>query len=227
MSGYLYCIDNDIIKKLATFDLFDDTFKLFGVQPQQIRILSTAKYKFRKNQKQVKAGKSRKIQDNLTDYGKTLEIVESLPTIDISDISEIDSKVFESLSQIEGIEQGEAILTSYVVHLLQQSTGSEAFILTGDKVFLRALATLNNLGLQTVLNNRIWCLEQLVLMNIKVYGFEAVCNKIEPVRECDVAIKAVFGSGAQSTPNNALATLQSYIDELRAETGSLLHLYSD
>jgi len=224
LPGYLYCIDNDIIKKLATFDLFYETIKCFNIELQQIRTLKTAKYKFRRDWQRSQEGKSRTLQDTFTNYEKTLELVDDL--LSISE-STVDPGLFASLSQVKGIDQGEAILTSYVVHLLQQSAASEAFILTGDKVFLRTLATLEAHDIEAILSNRIWCLEQLILKNIKAYGFDMISRKIVPVRECDATIKAVFGSGAQSTSNNALVTLQSYINALRAETGNLLHPYPD
>jgi len=206
LSGCLYCIDNDIIKKLATFDLFNETVQCFGIEPQQIRILGTAKYKFNQDWAKFKSGKSRKAQDNVTNYEKILELAESLPTILDS---EIDSEVFAALSQDKDIQAGEAILASHIVRVLQQPSPNEAFVLTGDKVFLRTLAMLDIPDIQVSLINRIWCLEQLVLQNVKVYGFEVVCRKIVPVRECDMAIKAVFGSGTQAVPDNALVTLQS------------------
>ncbi|QQE66718.1 UPF0179 protein [Leptolyngbya sp. BL0902] len=45
MAGRIYCIDNDILKKLATFDLFDETVSLFEASAEQVNVLATAKYK--------------------------------------------------------------------------------------------------------------------------------------------------------------------------------------
>jgi len=65
------------------------------------------------------------------------------------------------------------------------------------------------------------------LRDIREYGFEVVRDKIVPVRDCDKACKAVFGSGAQSTEENVLSAIAAYIETLRAETGNLLHEYGD
>lgn len=68
-------------------------------------------------------------------------------------------------------------------------------------------------------------MEQLILKNVEVYGFEAIRDLVVPVRECDTAIMAVFGSGWKSNEENSCATLKSYIEKLRQETGSLLYPY--
>jgi len=106
LPGYLYCIDNDIIKKLATFDLFYETIKCFNIELQQIRILKTAKYKFRRDWQRSQEGKSRTLQDTFTNYEKTLELVDDL--LSISE-STVDPGLFASLSQVKGIDQGEAM----------------------------------------------------------------------------------------------------------------------
>jgi len=70
----IYCIDNDIIQKLATFDLFDETISLFGASNEQINILETAKYKFRSDWKKVKQGRLRNPGYKFVNYERTLEL---------------------------------------------------------------------------------------------------------------------------------------------------------
>jgi hypothetical protein len=221
LSGYIYCIDNDILKKLATFDLFDETVSLFDAIPEQISILPTAKFKFKRDLEKFKNGRSRNSEDQFINYEKTIELAEKLPQI--AD-SSIDQDLFSLLSRFEGIDQGEAILTVYVTQIIQKSE-FQALIFTGDKNYLRALRQVEIPLIKEVFNHRFWCLEQLIYKNINTYGFEAVREKILPVRECDKAIKSVFGSGISSTQQNSIATLKSYIETLRKETGKLLHPY--
>ena len=224
MTVCIYCIDNDIIKKLATFDLFDETISLFDASNEQINILDTAKYKFQGDWNKVKqGGKLKNPGDKFVNYERTIELTEKLPQI--ASIGILDTEFFEQLSTIEGIDQGEAILTSYMIQVLQKEEGSQACIFTGDKNFLRALAKVDLPIIQTNFSHRFWCLEQLIRKGIAHYGFEPTCIKIVPVLECDKAIKAVFGSGMESTPENSLAALNSYIENLRQETGNLLHPY--
>lgn len=220
MSACIYCIDNDIIKKLATFQLFDKTIQLFDASYEQVNILETAKYKFENDWKKFEGGLSRKTEDPVINYKQVLYLTKNLPNILESDI---DQEIFIQLSSIENIDKGEAILTSHAIKLIQKDKSAQIF--TGDKRFIKALAKVNLPIIQESLNHRLWCLEQLVLRNIEADSFETITDLIVPVRECDKAIKNVFGSGLQSTPENSLATLKNYIEECRQEAGNLLNPY--
>jgi hypothetical protein len=223
LTGCLYCIDNDIIKKLATFDLFDETIKLFEASSAEIRVLATAKYKFQGDLAKLEKGKLRQPEIRLVNYQRTIELAKTLPQINQA---EVDSDLFQQLSTFEGIDAGEAVLTTYLAQFLQKGDAVEAFILTGDKRYLKALAQVALPGLQVLFANRFWCLEQLILRNIHEYGFDAVRDKIVPVKGCDNACKAVFGSGDRTTKENVFAAIAVYIKTLRAETGDLLHSYA-
>ena len=220
MSVCIYCIDNDVLKKLITFGLFDRTLDLFNCSYQQVNILETAQYKFEGDWRKFRKGKVRKTENKLIKYKEVLELTRSLPQI--SEPS-FDREIFEQLSSFENIDPGEAILTSHAIALIKKDEDAQIF--TGDKRFLNALAKVDLPEINTYLKHRIWCLEQLVFKNIDYYGFEFVREQIVPVRDCDRAIKAVFGSGDQSSFCNAIPTLKQYIENLRATTGSLLSRY--
>ena len=222
MAGCIYCIDNDILQKLATFDLFDETITLFDASPEQINILPTARFKFQRDWEKLQKGSSRNPEARFINHKKTIELAEKLPQI--AD-AEIDQSLFVQLSEFEGIDKGEAILTIYAAQILRETKPPQAFIFTGDKNYLRALAGVEIAVIQENFFHKFWCLEQLILKGVETYGFEFVRDKIAPIRECDKAMKAVFGSGEFSTPENSLATLKSYIETLRAETGILLDPY--
>ena len=218
MSAYIYCIDNDIIKKLATFQLFNHTIDLFDSNYNQVNILETAKYKFEADWKKFEAGRSRKPEDNIINYKEILRLTQTLPNISQASINQ---ELFGKLSSIENIDQGDAILASHTINIIQKDISAQIF--TGDKRFMRALATVDLPIIRESLENRVWCLEQLILKNVEVYGFEAIRDLVFPVRECDTAITAVFGSGLNSNKENSCATLKSYIEELRQGTENLLH----
>jgi hypothetical protein len=220
LSACIYCIDNDIIKKLATFQLFDKTLQLFEASSEQVNILETAQYKFERDWKKFEGGKSRKPEDPVIDYKQVLSLTRTLPKISESDI---DQEIFIQLSNIENIDKGEAILTSHAIQIIQKDKSAQIF--TGDKRFIKALAKVNLPIIQESLNHRLWCLEQLVLKNIEAQGFETIRDSIVHFLECDIAIKSVFGSGLKSTPENSLATLKFYIEECRQEAGNLLNPY--
>ena len=222
MTGRLYCIDNDIIKKLATFELFDETIALFKASRSEVRILETAKYKFRslENRNREKAIRP---EARFVNYAKAIELAESLSQI----AAMVDDTLFTQLSNLEDIDPGEATLTAYAVQFLSKRDAGDVFILTGDKRYLRSFSSVGWPLLPIRFHHRFWCLEQLVLWNIREYGFDAVRKKIVPARECDQACKAIFGSGFSSTEENAIATATGYIESLREETGILLNPYPD
>lgn len=75
----IYCIDNDILKKLATFQLFEQTIQAFNTNHRDIRILDSAKHTFRGKWEKFQKGRSRELDvDQVTDYKQTIELAESL-----------------------------------------------------------------------------------------------------------------------------------------------------
>jgi hypothetical protein len=50
--GSVYCLDNDIILKLSTCGLFEKTLNTFGVEINQVKILETFQYKFKRQAQQ-------------------------------------------------------------------------------------------------------------------------------------------------------------------------------
>lgn len=223
MTGRLYCIDNDIIKKLATFELFDETIALFKASRSEVRVLQTAKYKFG-DLESVNRAKAIRPEARFVNYAKAIELAEDLSSIPAM----ADDTLFIQLSDFEDIDPGEATLTAYVSRFLLKRDAGDAFILTGDKRYLKKLASIRRPWWElSTFHHRFWCLEQLVLRNIRENGFDAVREKIVPVRECDQACKAIFGSGFFSTEENAIATAIGYIESLRKETGVLLNPYPD
>ena len=217
MAARIYCIDNDILKKLATFQLFDSTLEIFNATYNDVRILETAKYKFARSYKKFKAGRSRKSSDNVIRWEELIYLTKKLPYV-----QESDSSLLAQLSKFEDIDAGEAVLVSFAVHLLKKETSAQ--ILTGDKRFIKALAKVDSFSIQQCLANRIICLEQIIVENINYLIFETVRTKVVPVRECDTAIKVVFGSGFDTSEVNARSALDSYIADLRNESNGLLWL---
>jgi len=211
----VYCLDNDIILKLATCSLFEETLKTFNVQTNQVKILDTFIYKF---SKQIK----RKRTNNPVSYN-----IEAAVKIakDCNNLSEIDVNrdYFITLEKIEEIDRGEAILLSYVSYLNQQ--GNLSYLLTGDK---RCLKALNNPKIDNIIQplaGKIWCLEQLILKDIEVYGFACIQQKIYPARECDKNLKNIFGYSIESPENDVIQGLKNEISWLKQQTGNLLYPY--
>ncbi len=218
MSIGWYCLDNDIILKLATCNIFDETLITLAINYSQVNILETAKHKFRSLKKRQRGKGS--VNYNLE---SALAITGACSKISDEKISQY---IFTQLQSIEGIDVGESILISYVIHLNQQDNPS--YLLTGDKRCLRALALANEIAeVKQCLDCKVWCLEQLVLKNIEVHGFDFVKQNIVPVRDCDQVLKVAFGSGELSMLTKTREVLISYIQDLRQETGNLLNSYPE
>jgi len=136
LTGCVYFIDNDILRKLAIFNLFDETLKLLNASREQARILATARYKFERDWEKLKNKRAKNDQDKFINYEKTIELIETLSQMSVETVYQ---DLFLRLSEFEGIDQGEAILISHVIKALQEDRSAQVFMLTGDKRFLKAL----------------------------------------------------------------------------------------
>jgi hypothetical protein len=225
-------LDNDIILKLATCDLFQDTIKTFDIEPTQVKILDSFKYKFKRETKRKRGNKAN--QTPQYNIEKALEVTQDFASLNESifnqDILDIYTELVNYSNNLNDkdktIDKGEAILISYVSYYNQQ--GESNYLLTGDKRCLRALVNSEFTDIIQSLNGKVWCFEQLILKNIENNGFEFVKNKIIPVLnnyKPDTALKAAF-SNDKVTQENSILTLKSYVKSLREETGYLLNSYN-
>ncbi|MBF2067538.1 MAG: hypothetical protein IGS39_24440 [Calothrix sp. C42_A2020_038] len=230
MSGAFYCLDNDIILKLATCDIFDDTLTTLGTNASQVKILDTFKYKFEK-QIQRKRG-SRATSNPQYNVQKALEITQSFATISESDTNNLDTNIYTQLlnysqnnNDNNTIDKGEAVLISHVYYLNQQ--GNTNYLLTGDKRCLKALANSGFTDVIEYINGKVWYLEQLILKNIEEIGFDLMQAKIYPVRACDSNIRFIFGYSSEAPEEIVIEGLRQEILNLKQQTGNLLYPYPD
>jgi hypothetical protein len=200
--------DNDIIHKLAAFDLLDVLPKLLGLTVADLRVLPTAKYQLLTT-KPDKAAR-RYGSDVAQRIRQFLEVV-----TEVTDAPDPEDEA--ALAGLLGVDAGEALL------LAACSREPESLLITGDKRCLAAItAAASCVGLSERLAGRVVCLEQVIQAAIAAQGFEAVRARIVPAVSCDLAIRAVFGSGMQAEEANVAQGLDSYIADLRGRTGGLL-----
>lgn len=224
MSDTFYCIDNDIINKLATIELFENTLKILNTDYHHVKILVTYKYKFGKKERK------RSNQSNNYNLEKALEIANK-----VSEISEenINQELFIKLQNIskslndpnKKIDKGEAILISYLTD--KNTLDSSSYLLTGDKNCLRALAIPELVAIIKPLEGKIWCFEQLILKNIDKDGFDSVQDKVYPFRDCDTNLKLIFGYTEKAPEDIVKEQLRKEITELKKQTGNILYPYPD
>ncbi|XZN94361.1 MAG: hypothetical protein ACM65K_15815 [Microcoleus sp.] len=198
-------VDNDIILKLAACNLFEEALTSFNLTKADVRVLPSASFKFRKDNRLAKIY-------TMVGVERAIEIVKSCVSIEQSP----NAAEIEALTAIEGIDAGEAVLFATT------DTANKFYILTGDKRCLKALASSSLKDIKYRISGRVLCFEQIILRLIETCGFAEVKAKVVPVRECDTALKVAFGSGEQSTVENTIFTLQKYIEELRDMTQELL-----
>ena len=208
-------MDNDIILKLSTYGLFEKTLNTFGAEINQVKILETFKYKFKREPQQ-----KRKRNPNKYNLEDALSVVETCDKISIHNINQED---FIQLQKIEGIDIGEAIIISYVSYLNKQNNLS--YLLTGDKRCLKNLNVPETNQITDYLQGKIWCLEQLILKDIEIYGFNCIQEKVYPFRDCDTNLKLIFGYSRESAEQQVREALATEIRQLRKETGNLLYPY--
>lgn len=203
--------DNDILHKLAAFDLWEEARAVLSVSPKQVLLLPTAPFALGLNDP------AKAIARHGTALASRLqETVTASLTVEESPA--VDDQI--ALAGVLGIDQGEAILIALA------SRSPPAMLLTGDKRSLRALATEPACKpIVERLAGRVVVLEQVVRAIVTTYPFEIIRDKVVPAVAVDTAIRAVWGSGALARRADVLAGLDAYIQDLRGQTGRLLRTY--
>lgn len=118
-----------------------------------------------------------------------------------------------------GIDAGEAILFSAT------AAYPDSLLATSDKRSLIALSGADGAVCQRVrerLAGRVICFEQTLLRVMNAVGFDLVRTRVVPARNCDTALRAVFGSGLEATEPGVRDGLTQYVADLRGQTGALL-----
>ncbi|MGH7170866.1 MAG: hypothetical protein ACRELG_11355 [Gemmataceae bacterium] len=201
--------DNDVIHKLAAFDLFEEALAALGLGRQDVYVLPTAKHKFGVTKDLAKAEKKYGAEV----FAKIRDFLASVREIQVP-IPPEEQKLFDDVVEIDA---GEAVLFSATIHF------QDFLLATGDKRSLRALTA--SVACQPIarrLQGHVICFEQIILRLIDRFGFECIRNKVVPARACDTVMRAVFGSGLSATEANVREGLDSYLGELRALSIDLL-----
>lgn len=222
-------MDNDIILKLATYDLFKNTLQSLDIEENNIYILDTFKYKF---SKKIKRRRGNKLNNSEKyDIQKALDIPNNYEPISETNFSNFELDIYTRLISYSKISQdannkidkGEATLISYVCYLNQKENNN--YLLTGDKNCLRALSNSGMTDIIELVKGKIWCLEQLILKNIEQFSFNLIQSKIYPKKDCDTNLKLIFGYSQLASENEVQESLNSEIIRLQKETINLLYPY--
>lgn len=185
--------DNDIIYKLACFDLLQELITFFGCNPQDIHVLSTFKYQLRKN---------KKFRQN--------PVVVARCEAFLASVSEAPVAATPNLEKFTGLDTGEQILFAVMIEQYESNR-----LITGDKRALELVGKLaaNDHVLLEQLSGRVECLEGILLGMIDLFGFDAVNAKVTDFDGVDGVCQIAFGKGR--TREHAEEALRSWLNGLR------------
>ena len=203
--------DNDIILKLALCDLLDEAVAALDATHGEVYVLNTARFKLISPNKPSRG----RVKPDEPAYSRLCAFFEAVRLIDVTPPPE-EQLAFDDLA---GIDAGEAVLFSASTHY----AGSR--LVTGDKRSLIALAAAGTPVCAAVckrLVGRVICFEQVVLRLIERLGFDSVRDRVVPARNCDTALRLVFGSGLTADESGVRDGLASYVGDLRSFTGGML-----
>lgn len=199
--------DNDILKKLACFDLVDEFTRAFDVGLGDVYVLNTAKHV-------LKSERTRKRID-AESFNRLSAFLDAVNVISVA--PDPDEQV--ALTEQQNIDTGEAVLFSVSPRM------PGAILTTGDKRSLESLANVDDATCKSLckkLAGTVVCFEQIIERIIDCIGFDSVRDKLVLGREYDKALAIIIGSGLDATEAVVREGLASYVNDLRKKTGSLL-----
>lgn len=192
--------DNDILLKMAAFDLLEAAFSLF--ESNEVYVLTSAPFSIR-SPKTARSNAPEAIE-------RAAAFADACPKLRATPHAQ-DNDAFVD---VEGIDAGEAILFSAMRDF------DDAVLVTGDKRCLKALARCENgAAMRELLRGKVVCLEEIVRCLIANRGFEFIKNCIVPQRDCDKVMLVAFSLGHDTQKASALNALKMYIEDLEKTVG--------
>ncbi|MFZ4580682.1 MAG: hypothetical protein ACOYOB_20035 [Myxococcota bacterium] len=192
--------DNDVLLKLAQYDLLDDALSALRVRYGRVCVLPTARFVFRRHQPAVAR---RRLGDDvvarLERAFQHLEVLDDAP----------GPALIERLVPHQDIDGGEAILLAWLVEHVQGQ------MITGDKRSLRAFAAAPDLGdLRDVCAGRLVCFEQFLIWMLSSTIGPVVLAKLRLKPDVDKAVRLAIGAAADPSPEETCVGLESYVGDL-------------
>lgn len=207
--------DNDIILKLAAFGLLDATIRVLA--SEEIFVLETARHRLRKPGRHTRQNFSSEIIGAAQEWTEAATPLSEAVNADVADAL-LNAEYEDEEGAICRIDGGEVVLFSHAfLH-------PESRLLTGDKKSLFALGRHRHFHpyaatIHEMLGQRVLCLEAALCLHMNDLGFEEVCSRVAPQRNCDSTMRVVFGAGEDTEESNALASLDSYLSHLEKSVG--------
>jgi len=211
--GRIVFCDNDVVLKLAEYNLLQDVCSVLAVGISEVIVLDSAKYYFNGLKRKLARGKD--VAYSSTGLDRAIEIAEN--TVQMTSRVDIDWA-----TECDNIDIGEAQLVSSAI-----AAGGDSILLTGDKRFIKAvLKTESTKHIASLLRGRIVCLEEIMRSLICNYGIDHIRKAVASAPRCDLGLQIVFGSRFDLPETQVLDGLASMINEINtaAECDWLMRL---
>ncbi|MFB9128618.1 hypothetical protein E2553_24615 [Paraburkholderia dipogonis] len=196
-------LDNDVLLKLASYDLIDEALKALDVQRGQVSVLSTAKYSLLPAKNRLQRCKDEETANRLEAFLKTCPVVSQ---------DAIAPELLDELTNIQSLDSGEAVLFAFA------ASNRDAVVVTGDK---RAISALMNARVAEDLQGRVMALESLFEV-MTAEEVEPVQAKVRAKPAVDKTLSNVFGKSYAASAGSVREGLASYINHMKGQTGGLL-----
>ncbi|SRR6266480_4650900 len=207
-------VDNDILVKLARYDLYSDFLPEIGVSPAEVGLHPLAQYS-------LGLRDPKRVQRKAGSPAAATRVIAAAKSASLVSTTHQEQQLaaeFVARANQAGlqIDVGEATLFAI------GSVRPVSIIATGDKRSVRALSTLQpSIGQAAALSGHILCLEQIIEIILRARGVGYVGPRIRADSAADISVSACFG-GVGTSQNDVLLNLARRTAELRARSGALL-----
>lgn len=208
-------IDNDILFKAASYDLFDELLSTVISTVSETGVLGAAKYVA------LHAIGSSDLDGNVQDVIDRLNaFIDRCETIEPTEPEQNLAADFELAAQRAGfaLDAGESQLCSVVIYR------SIHLLCTGDKRAIEAMEKLLTLDSRLdPICGKVLCLEQIVKRTLEGIGLNPLRDSICRERGVDRTLTICFSCSSSDTDiENVTAGLTSYVNDLRKKAPRML-----
>nr|WP_315444913.1 hypothetical protein [uncultured Pseudomonas sp.] len=202
-------VDNDVILKLAQYEILEHLPKLFSNPDGSIQflVLDSIRYKLLPKRNRLELCKTEDAANQIEDFLKSTTKLK---------LEDVDFDVLERLNAAPGVDAGEALLFAAVAN---ESSGR---VLTGDKRALAGLAEQNLGHIGPLFSKKIITLEALIQGFLEL-DHAATQEAIRSNPVVDKALTMVFGVSAAASDECVHAGLISYVRHVRSSLGEMLN----
>jgi len=199
--------DNDVLLDAAHWGFLDHIPTLTGADWSSIAVLDSLRHRARRRDPRLFS--CDRVAEELSLLLKKTVAPEP-----------IEPSVISELEDVSGLDGGEIVLIAAFIQWISQG---QAIFLTGDKRAIRALAKPEIIHVGAKLQGCVLTREHLLQHVLDAQGAEFLASGVNQARGRDIATDCIVPSPAHVSEANIRVGLASYMNDLAAVAGSLLH----